>query len=52
MGAPQVSRLQKLGKNFCSNCKKELKLGDDVIILKKAKRKWYCEPCAIRLHII
>ena len=52
MGAAQVSRLSKLGKNHCSNCSLELKLGDPAIILKKAKRKWYCKPCAIKLNII
>lgn len=52
MGLSQITRLSKLGKNFCSNCKLELKLGDPAVILKKAKRKWYCEPCAIKLHIL
>lgn|GEM_PF-3668336 len=52
MGSAQFSRLSKMGKNRCSNCDIELKLGEPAIILKKAKRKWYCEPCAIKLHII
>jgi hypothetical protein len=52
MGSAQVSRLSKKGKNFCSNCNKKLKLGDPAVILKKAKRKWYCQPCAIKLHIL
>lgn len=52
MGAAQISRLSKLGKNYCSNCEVELKLGDPAVILKKSKRKWYCNSCAIRLHLI
>jgi hypothetical protein len=52
MGTAQVSRLSKKGKNYCANCTVELKLGDPAVILKKAKRKWYCRGCAIKLNII
>ena len=52
VGQAQLTRLKHTGKNLCRNCRIPFKLGDDAVIKRQTKRKWYCKSCAEKLKVI
>ncbi len=49
---PVVLTVVQRSDKRCGNCNKKLIPGQDAVILKKTKRKWYCISCAEQKNII